>query len=280
MEITTLENISFDSIVEVLNQSFSDYIVPLQLNSEQLEFKIFAENVKLNLSVGVFSSGKLIGFMLHGLNQVDGKLSAYNAATGVVPGYRGKGLVGEMYAFLLPELKALGVEQMLLEVIVGNNAGIRAYEKMDYQVNRTLDCFNGAVQTVEKASVAVIRDLTQFDWDKLTSFWTIKPSWQNSVATLEKSKDRCTAVGAYLNEELIGYLVYNPVSRKIHQVAVSAEHRRKGVATQLVNTMIASIDPKTLSMNNVDTGSPETIAFFKSLGLSNPISQLEMKRRL
>ncbi|RAJ22387.1 GNAT family N-acetyltransferase [Pedobacter cryoconitis] len=280
MEITTLENISIDSIVEVLNQSFSDYIVPLQLNSEQLEFKIFAENVKLNLSVGVFSSGKLIGFMLHGLNQVDGKLSAYNAATGVVPGYRGKGLVGEMYAFLLPELKALGVEQMLLEVIVGNNAGIRAYEKMDYQVNRTLDCFNGAVQTVEKAPVAVIRDLTQFDWDKLTSFWTIKPSWQNSVATLEKSKDRCTAVGAYLNEELIGYLVYNPVSRKIHQIAVSAAHRRKGVATQLVNKMIASIDPKTLSMNNVDTSSPETIAFFKSLGLSNPIAQLEMKRRL
>ncbi|MGY0034785.1 GNAT family N-acetyltransferase [Pedobacter sp. NJ-S-72] len=168
--IATLENIEIDRIVEVLNQSFSDYIVPLQLNSKQLAFKISSENVKLDLSIGVFSSGKLIGFMLHGLNEVDGKLSAYNAATGVVPDYRGQGLVGKMYDFLLPKLKAIGVEQMLLEVIVGNDAGVRAYEKMDYQVNRTLDCFRGAIETVEKSPVAVIRDLEDFDWDKFSSF--------------------------------------------------------------------------------------------------------------
>ncbi|MGY0034786.1 GNAT family N-acetyltransferase [Pedobacter sp. NJ-S-72] len=78
----------------------------------------------------------------------------------------------------------------------------------------------------------------------------------------------------------MGYMVYNPVLRKIHQIAVSSKHRRKGVATQLVNTMIASIDPKELFMNNVDTGSLETIAFFKSLGLSRHVAQLEMKRRV
>jgi len=278
MEIATLENIETDSIVEVLNQSFSDYIVPLQLNSAQLEFKIFSENVKLNLSVGVFSSGKLIGFMLHGLREADGKLWAYNAATGVVPNYRGQGLVGKMYDFLLPKLKVAGVEQMLLEVIVGNDAGIRAYEKMDYKVNRTLDCFSGLVAGTEKATVAIIRDLDHFDWDTFTSFWTIKPSWQNSVTTLENSRDRCRIVGAYLKEELIGYIVYNPVSRRIHQIAVASRHRRKGVATQLVNAMIASIDPKELFIYNVDHSSSETIAFFKSFGLSSHIAQFEMER--
>lgn len=110
MEIITLENSRIDSIVDIFNQSFSDYLVRLQLNLEQLEFKIFAENVKLDLSVGVFLSGKLIGFMLHALKDVDGKLVAYNAATGVVPNYRGKGLVGKMYDFLLPKLKMLDVE--------------------------------------------------------------------------------------------------------------------------------------------------------------------------
>jgi ribosomal protein S18 acetylase RimI-like enzyme len=278
MEIATLENIEIDCIVEVLNQSFSNYIVPLQLNSKQLEFKISTENVKLDLSIGVFLSGKLIGFMLHGLNEIGGKLSAYNAATGVIPEYCGQGLAGQMYNFLLPKLKAIGVEQMLLEVIVGNNAGIRAYEKMDYKVNRILDCFRGEIAAVERASVAIIKELEDFEWDKFLSFWTIKPSWQNSVATLENSKDSCTIVGAYLDEELIGYMVYNPVSRKIHQIAVSSKHRRKGVATQLVNTMTALINPKELFIYNVDASSLETIAFFKSLGLLSHVAQLEMKR--
>jgi len=280
MEITTLEKIEIDRIAEVLNESFSDYIIPLQLNSEQLAYKIFTENVRLDLSIGVFSSDKLIGFMLHGLNNVDGKLSAYNAATGVIPNYRGQGLVGQMYAYLLPKLKISGVAQMLLEVIEGNNSAIRSYEKMDYKVNRTLDCFSGAVKTVEKPPVALIKELDHFDWGKFNSFWTMKPSWQNSVITLENSKGRCSVSGAYIGGELIGYIIYDPVLRRIRQIAVSSEHRRKGVATQLVNTMIGLIDPKDLFINNVDHSSLETIAFLKSLGVSKNISQLEMKREL
>ncbi|WP_242499304.1 GNAT family N-acetyltransferase [Flavobacterium sp. 140616W15] len=145
MELITLENIEIDSIVEVLNLSFSDYIVPFKLNSEQLEAKIIAENIKLDLSIGVLSSGKLVGFMLHAINELDGQLIAYNGATGVIPGYRGQGLVAKMYDYLLPKLKDLDVKEMILEVIVGNNAAIRAYEKMNYKVHRTLNCYGGSI---------------------------------------------------------------------------------------------------------------------------------------
>ena len=108
MEIATLENCTIADIADVLNASFSDYIVPLHLNIEQLEYKIVTENIHLDLSVGVFSSGQLVGFMLHALQIVDGKLSAYNAATGIIPAYRGRGLVGKMYQYLLPKLKTIG----------------------------------------------------------------------------------------------------------------------------------------------------------------------------
>jgi len=280
MEIATLENCTIADIADVLNASFSDYIVPLNLNIEQLEYKIVTENIHLDLSVGVFSSGQLVGFMLHALQIVDGKLSAYNAATGIIPAYRGRGLVGKMYQYLLPKLKTRAVVQMRLEVIIGNNAAIRAYEKMGYQVNRTLDCFKGSVQTVKKSCASTIRELQDFQWDQFVCFWTIKPSWQNAIPTLEKAGPHLTILGAFIDEKLIGYLIYNANSKKIQQIAISPAHRRKGIATQLVMTMTQQINSKEIYVLNVDHISLEAISFFKQLGLVDYLAQFEMKKIL
>lgn len=280
MEITTLENIAINDILDVFNLSFSDYIVPLQLTAEQLKFKIFAENIQLDLSIGVFSSGKLVGFMLHAVSELDGQLMAYNGATGVIPDYRGQGLVAKMYDHLFPKLKELGVKKMVLEVIVGNNAAIRAYEKMDYKIHRTLDCFNGSIKTDNKEKPAIVKELNDFDWDVFSSFWSIQPSWQNQIKTLEKSKDKCRILEAYITDEAVGYIIFNPTSRRILQIAVAAHHRSRGVGSQLVNAMSDVIDTKQLFMYNVDSNSLETNAFLLNLGLLNNTSQYEMRREI
>lgn len=105
MEIKNLENIDLEKLVSVINLSFSDYIVPFQLTLEKLKSKIVAEDIKLKLSTGVFDADKMVGCMLHGLRDSNNGLMVYNAATGVIPDYRGRGLVSEMYDHLLPELK-------------------------------------------------------------------------------------------------------------------------------------------------------------------------------
>lgn len=278
MNINTLENVEIEDIVNVLNLSFSDYIVPLQLNLEQLNFKISTENIKLNLSIGIFEADRLVGFMLHALNDLDGKLVAYNAATGVILNYRGQGLVAKMYDFLLPKLKVLNVKHMVLEVITVNASAIKAYEKMDYKAQRTLNCFGGPITKDLGGDIAVIKTMNDFEWDTFTSFWSIKPTWQNSIITLNKSKESCRILGAYLNNELVGYIVYNPASRKIMQIAVAAEHRRKRIGSQLVNGMLTAINSKEVLIFNVDAGSLEMDAFLKYLGVRATVSQFEMER--
>ncbi|MCS3553676.1 MULTISPECIES: GNAT family N-acetyltransferase [unclassified Sphingobacterium] len=280
MEITTLENIRIDYITEILNQSFSDYIVPFQLTSQQLEYKIFTENIRLDLSLGVFYSGKLVGFMLHALNHTGEKLVAYNAATGVIPDFRGQGLVGKMYNYLIPKLRDLDVDHMVLEVIVGNQRAIRAYEKMNYRVNRTLDCFKGCFESDKKSSFLSIKQVENFKWDDFISFWSIKPSWQNSITTLEKSKDKITILCAYLEDELAGYIIYNAQTKRIQQIAVPTIHRRKGIATQLINAMTQSTGSKELYALNIDNSSSESTGFFKSLSFENNVSQLEMIKNI
>ncbi len=280
MEIITLEHTSIQNIVEVLNESFADYIIPLQLHVEQLEQKIAAENIQLNLSIGVVSSGKLVGFMLHAINESEGNRAVYNAATGVIPAFRGQGMVATMYAALLPKLNELGVKTMLLEVIVGNDAAIRAYEKMGYQVNRTLDSFKGKFTATEKNKTTGIRELSTLDWKQLKPFWSTAPSWQAGVQTLENSKDRLSILGAYEADELVGYVAFYASISRIQQLAVAPNFRRRGVASKLVEAMSKCTASTELAINNVDHDAQDVVAFLEAVGLSYRLSQLEMIKHL
>lgn len=278
MNVESLENTDLDELLEVINVAFSDYIVPFHLDPDQLKFKILTEGIRLDLSFGVYSSGRLVAFVLHGLNKIGDDLVAYNAATGVVPDYRGRKLVGAMYDKLLPKLNELGVKQMILEVIEGNLPAIRAYEKLGYTVHRKLDCFSGQVETARKNTDIEIREIKEFQWPIFTSFWDIQPSWQNSVKTIANSAGHCRIVVAYEGDMLAGYAVFNPVTRRIQQIAVAQYYRRKGIATNIMNYISETLGQQELVINNVDHTSDRTLSFIKKLGLSFKLAQFEMKR--
>ena len=71
MKIKTLERTSTKEIVKAFNESFADYFTPVQLSEQQLISKMAADKTELSLSVGVFDSEKLVGFILHGFDVVD-----------------------------------------------------------------------------------------------------------------------------------------------------------------------------------------------------------------
>jgi len=104
MDIRTLEGIDYKDILNVFNESFSDYFVPFKLSEEQLISKINTDNTDLELSVGVFDNQRLVAFILHGIEIINNQNVAYNGATGVIPQKRGSGLTKQMYLFILPIL--------------------------------------------------------------------------------------------------------------------------------------------------------------------------------
>lgn len=278
MEIKNLEDVELEKLVSVINLSFSDYIVPLQMTLEKLESKIIAEDIKLKLSTGVFDADKMVGCMLHGLRDSDQGLVVYNAATGVIPDYRGRDLVRKMYAHLLPELQKLQVKKMMLEVITVNHAAIKAYEKMEYTVARKLDCYTGKLQVRKNNPVTTLREIDSFDWTGFISFWDINPSWQNAAQALENSKEHCRTIGAYENGLLVGYAIFNPASRKINQFAVAAAYRGKGIGSQLFFYINEVVDQQEVYVYNVDNTAVSAMGFLKSLGLRQEIAQFEMNR--
>lgn len=278
MEFKTLANIDIDELLAIFNLSFSDYVVPFHLTKEVLVSKIAAEKLDLSISVGAFEEGKLVSFILQSEKLEDGQKIIYNGGTGVVPGSRGNGLVRKMYDFIIPVLKERKADVLLLEVIEGNAGAIRAYENLGFRVVRKLLCFRGSITSGLGNSEISIKEMKDFPWENLRSFWDIEPSWQGSVFVLNPMPDHYTALGAYSDEKLVGYIIYNPEARKVHQIAVHKEYRNQGIGGGLFK---AIADGQPIAINNVDDVSEETTVFLdKKVGLQNWLSQFEMKRNI
>ncbi len=276
MEIKTLTGIDPEEILKVFNRSFSDYFIPLQLNEEQLVAKMQAEKVDLSLSVGVFENGELIAFILHGFDTINCERITYNAGTGVIPEQRGLGLTKKMYQYITPILSKKGINRSLLEVITGNTQAIRSYERSGYKIRRELICYKGEVEITTINKNLEIKVLENYNWELMESFWDISPTWQNSKNVVNDLKAINISHGAYLEGQLVGYIIYNPASKRLQQIAVSKYHRREKIASTLLSKLTEEHN-STLSIINVDKSSIPTNVFFEKTGLKKTLKQFEME---
>ncbi|WP_312333409.1 GNAT family N-acetyltransferase [Sphingobacterium sp.] len=274
MEIRQLTELDKSDLLIAINGAFADYIVPFQLGASQLEAKIRNEDILIDWSIGIFDGARLVAFILNGRREIEGRKVIYNAGTGVLPAYRGKGLVGKMYGFIQPFFQEHQVDQLLLEVIDNNLSAIRAYEKNGFVKGRKLLCFGGELQVSAGSFSCSIELMHNFPWDILQAFWDIEPSWQNTITSMELVQP--IGLGAFIGSDLVGYMLFSPHNNRIYHIAVAPQHRRKGIATQLLNELKKYLSSTQIQLNNVDEEAENLRFFLKKCGLTNRINQFEM----
>lgn len=275
-EIRSLENINILELVDTFNLSFSDYYVPFKLTQEQLEEKMNSENIELKYSVGVFDDNILIAFILNFTQIKNNKIIIYNGGTGVIPTKRGDSLTKKMYDYLLPILSNENVDYLILEVLENNIQAIKSYEKVGFKEFRKLNCFKGNITTSFQNDEIEIRKLNNRNWNVLSSFWDFEPSWQNSAKVMDNLSSSNISIGAYLNQELVGYLIYNPNLKRVNSFAVAKKYRNKSIANRMFNH-IAKNYSETISVINIEHNSNATVNFLEKIGLENYVNQMEMK---
>lgn len=279
MEIKTLRGINIKDILNVFNESFSDYFIPFQLSEEQLTSKMLADKVNLDLSVGVFENSNLIAFILHGFDKINNEKIIYNGGTGVIPKKRGSGLTKQMYHFILPLLIEKGINKLLLEVITENAQAIKSYEKSGYKIERELLCYKGEISISNTNNNLAIKKLQDYNWNLMESFWDISPTWQNSKNVVNELRYNNISLGAYIQKQLVGYIIYNPNNKRLQQIAINKNFRQIKIASTLILKLIEGYG-RTLSIINVDKSLKSVNIFLEKIGFEKNLEQLEMKLQL
>lgn len=278
MTIQTLEQATTKDLTTAFNHAFSDYLIPVQLNESQLASKIISDGIQLPFSVGMFEDEKLIGFILHGMDVIDGKQVAYNAGTGVIPDKRGQKIASQLLDESLNLLRSKKVAHVQLEVITTNTRAYNLYAQMGFNIKRELNCYKGKIQSVGQ-SRHDIRIIPALDWELIKTWWNSEPSWQNSTSSMNRIQEHIMMVGAFENNQLTGYLILNPTSKRIHQFGVDKNFRHRGIGRALFQ-FISSDSDTDFSLINIDDTDQQTNDFLRRLGFAGTIQQFEMSLEL
>lgn len=278
IHFSTLEEVTISQIVDVFNASFANYFVPIQFTATSLRAKMKQEGTQLSLSVGAFDGEQLVGIILQGVREQDGKREVYNGGTGVLPSYRGQQITEKMYQFILPKLREGNIHKALLEVITENIPAIKVYERVGFQKVRKLICWkktNNIPST--NLSIAVsFRPITILDWTEISTLGSITPTWQNSNFALNNILSTNYILGGYCDSsDLIAYIMVNLSTGRISQLGVHPQWRRKGIGTALIQ-QIAKNCHSNLSIINVPEDASAILYFLKTMGFINTINQFEM----
>lgn len=273
MRIAPLTGMDHDKLVECFLEAFSDYIVKMPLDPAYYRVRWKEESVDLSLSTGVWEDDQLVGFMLHGVDHRRGMLAAHNAATGIKPAWRGRGLVGAMYERAIPWLRTRGIQRLTLEVICSNTRAIRAYEKAGFSIDRTLKCYLGRPYGEADPDIIVRRiPIDPEAWDQKLQE---RVSWGNHSHCF--SGDNARFFQVEKSGDPLGSFVIDHAGKRIYQFEC---YPGKEAQIDHIFLQMGRFSDGELKIINVD----ERDAWFHerliALGMDNYIDQYEMRRDL
>lgn len=265
-------------LLACFNNCFKAYFVPLQFSMDQFKKKIVAEAIDLRLSIGMFHEGSLIGFVLQAVEEHEGKRVVYNAGTGILPQYRGRGLAMPMYEFALTLVRENGPGNSVLEVIDQNKAAIRLYKRCGFTICRQMDSFTCASfppddnkHQIEVVSVA--------DDCLLQSMCEWQPAWQYSWNTLARCDDDYQFFAATDGIAHLAYCAANFQTGRVAHFGCNDWGKDK-FALHSLFSLVTKNASKPLSVIHVDHHAENSKNFLVSIGFMQFLKCFEMKRDL
>lgn len=275
-----LTETSLDTLHAAFTAAFSDYQVKLDLPFWKFTRMLKRRGYDATLSIGAFQDGQLIGFVLNGVRDWQGKPTAYDLGTGVIATYRQQGLTSKMLAELQTVLHARQVGQYLLEVITTNTAAVALYQKQGFSVQRHFACYRMDKTAYVPQTNCPVEALPVLPVEDLTALGDFPPSWQNAAASISAVQEVFHYAVVKRDGRIIGYGVIDRETGDIPQLAVQTEYRRQGVGRSILTELVNHTTAESISILNVDEQALTLRAFLQTAGFTCFVSQYEMLRHL
>lgn len=273
MEIKSLEKTDFDTLFRAFGRAFADYEV--QLNAEQLRAMLTRRGFDPALSFAAFDGVQIAAFTLNGIGNFNGVPTAYDTGTGTLKEYRGTGLGTEIFRHSMPHLRRAGVGQYLLEVLQYNTRAVSVYRNLGFETVREFNYFCRA-----NTEIADRGDTPRLPHSVRRTDWDFTLSWQNSFESIGRAAGDFVSLGVFIEEELVGYCVFEPASGDVAQIAVKRQYRRKGIAGLLLREMLRLNRHDSLKIINTDVSCDSMTGFLQAKNIVPQGKQFEMIRKI
>lgn len=272
MNVKSLTNTSFETVLACFLAAFENYYVKMPTDPEYYKKRWAAAKVDFNLSYGMFEEEELIGFIIHAVDNRFGKLTAYNTGTGVIPKFRGRRIVKSIYDFAVKDLAKNGIEKSILEVITLNEFAIKAYKGVGFTICKNYKCYEGNPNIdISLEDNIEVKEIANKDID-----WSLLPKQEYYSWDFQKE----TILGAnfdfyqvYFEDKLESYFFIDKKKLMLGQWDV---YSNNDMAWCRLFAVIQNISEK-IRIINLDTRMTEKINFVEKMGLKNTVDQFEME---
>ncbi|WP_314061949.1 GNAT family N-acetyltransferase [uncultured Vagococcus sp.] len=274
MEYVSFNQVPIKEAVALWNQSFSDYLIPIDLSEEALVNRLSELQLSPVHSLIAKLEGQQAGIMLYGHHLINGEETAWIGGMGVHPDYRRNGVAKRLIQEAIRTSKDLGVSRLLLEVIKGNDRAEALYRQLGFQEVNQVSYNKGMLNKDRQNKVALQLEeesVTNERWSKQLSGTT----WQNmfiSNGDLWKLIVEQEEVGYLycselkLNDKLIGLVIKQLVLYPGHENLVEA----------VLSSLFSKYGEISVSASNFDLNWPVTREL-KRLGLNEELRQIQME---
>jgi len=261
-------------------KAFSDYQVPMNMTFPQFEKMLKRRGFDPNVSVGAFEENSLVGFILNGCRTWNGKATAYDVGTGVIPQFRKQGITNHMLQTAKENFGKSGVEQYILEVLTNNTAASNIYIKNGFTVEREFLCCQMDRGENRADSLHQAERVIDPDWELFRKFWDYQPSWQNSILSVEAVHESFGISAVRKNNCIVGYGIIDKATGEIPQIAVDKAWRKKGIGSSILADLMNQTSSNQIKILNIDTRWDSMLQFITASGFHNTVNQYEMKLEL
>lgn len=277
-EIHLLENISLEEVYDVFMESFSDYEVSIQMPINEFEEMIITRDIDFKYSVGCFDNEKLVGFILCGYREIEGKKYCYDGGTGIIPGFRRKGIANKLFNNLVNLLKQKDISIFLLEVLENNVPAIGLYLKNGFATQRRLECYkinkNEVPRSLSNDYIVKYDKAEYIDLDN-TCFQLLLPSWQNDRLSILNNIDNYEYCSVFSDQQMIGYGFIHKKRGDISQLRILKGWDNKHLELFIINELKNRTESDVIKFVTLDENS-SLKAILPTIGFFNFINLYEM----
>lgn len=272
MKVTHLGHTDFNVIMECFLSSFEGYFVKMPTDYNYYRQRWKAAKVRYDLSYGMFDDDKLVGFIIHAVDERENHLIAFNTGTGVIPEYRGQKIVKSIYDYAIPDLIQNGITKSVLEVIIENHKAIKAYKGVGFKIRKTFKCFSGELSVSEESIEIYEVSFDNISWKQMPNQDTY--SWDFNNRSLRGGNFKYYNV--FHNGIVESFFSINIENNTINQLEVlntkNGNWKRLFFAVQSISKQVRII--------NVDDTLEEKLSAIEKSGLKNTVNQYEMELNL